>query len=252
MDIEVKHIQTYYSAQMPCLGKTVEDAKVKNVVTINRGQNVIYVDVEGEPQAAFFSLDLDEEFINQVRSAKYSPTTSLGFPVWQKQFGYVPGAIDTEADTRGELRVEEELKASLYKYAKEIEDKFYAPNFVKNYAFHKESVEVIPERLRMNGSVFTNGVINSGCALKHHFDKGAFEDPINKLSCCTCCLFLEKDTTGGELHIPALNIAYKPRGFSLGIFKGAEQIHGVSRIDIPKSGYRYSIVYYTLESNAGV
>lgn len=243
---KINVIKTYLDSQLACLGKQVVDASVTNIMEAQPGVN-IYSDEDGEPWLATIELNDVDELVQTIRSHKMHKTTSKGLPVEIRPFGFVPGINEGE-ETRGEERVEEKLKGLLYDMARRVEG-YYREIFLKNYMYHADCVEKIPLQFRINGGIFTNGIINSSNELVHHFDEGSYIDKAQKLSACTCCLLLEDGTTAGELHIPGINIALKPRGNHLVIFKGGELIHGVSKVNkTTQDSYRYSVVYYTLKS----
>jgi hypothetical protein len=120
---------------------------------------------------------------------------------------------------------------------------YYEKYFPEAYQKHQEIVDdkVLGE-WKIGKTPFTSGIVNKNNWLKYHFDAGNFKGVLSNM------VVFKKGTSGGHLVIPSLNLALAVDDNTLTVFNGQDILHGVSEIhyDDP-NGYRYSIVYYSLE-----
>lgn len=106
---------------------------------------------------------------------------------------------------------------------------------------HEQAMARVLPEWRMPGSVYTSGIINENNALAYHFDSGNFR------GCWSGMIVLPHRITGGELVLPQFRVAFRFKTPSVFFFDGQSILHGVMPIQRPSMGYRYSLVYYSLQ-----
>jgi len=110
------------------------------------------------------------------------------------------------------------------------------------YDRHQEATQKVLDDWRMEGSVFTSGIINRNNPLSYHFDAGNFKNVWSNM------LVLKHDVTGGYLSVPEYDVAFALPNNSLLMFDGQSLLHGVTPIGRhSEDAYRYSIVFYSLK-----
>lgn len=115
---------------------------------------------------------------------------------------------------------------------------YYNPEMYEGHAHETE--RVLPE-WRMEGSVFTSGIINKNNPLVYHYDRGNFRNVWSNM------LVLKNDVSGGYLSVPEYDVAFELPNNSLLMFDGQSLLHGVTPIGLhTENSYRYSIVFYSL------
>ena len=121
---------------------------------------------------------------------------------------------------------------------------YYEKYFPEEFAKHKEEVkERVLEDWTIGETPFTSGIVNKNNALKYHTDSGNFKGVLSNM------VVLKRGVKGGHLIIPELELGLEVEDSTLVVFNGQNLIHGVSEIEYEDdNSYRYSIVYYSLES----
>lgn len=134
--------------------------------------------------------------------------------------------------------------AGLGEELQETYEKFHPEQFET----HRRYVDLnIRPEWRMGKTIFTQGVMNDANALGYHFDRD------NIVGGWSAMAYFTQRCTGGNLIIPSLGIKLMCESDTFMLFDGENLIHGVTPIRLPTSlSYRYSIVYYTRESMAGL
>lgn len=95
---------------------------------------------------------------------------------------------------------------------------------------------------RLGETPFTSGIVNSNNQLPYHHDSGNFKRVFSLM------VVIRDGMAGGELVLPEWDVALACDDASVMIFDGQSWWHGVAPFLKTKfTGYRYSIVYYTLE-----
>lgn len=123
-------------------------------------------------------------------------------------------------------------------------EKIYESMLPEIYSEHKiySKEKILPE-WRINKGVFTSGVINKNCSMGYHRDRGNIKNGWSAM------YMLRDQCSGGFLSIIDLDTRLYLPDRSLLLFNGQKYMHGVTPIKKNKaSGYRYSIVFYTLEN----
>lgn len=106
----------------------------------------------------------------------------------------------------------------------------------------QEVARVLSEWRLPGAPAFTSGIVNKNNSLRYHCDSGNFK------GLWSAMYAFSFDTTGGELVVPELGLAFSFARPALILFDGAANIHGVTPI-VRKSSmsYRYSIVFYAMK-----
>jgi hypothetical protein len=101
---------------------------------------------------------------------------------------------------------------------------------------------VLPD-WQIKGSIFTGGVINKNNPMAYHKDRGNAENGWSAM------YVLKNKMSGADLNVIDFDARIYLPDNSLLLFHGAEYMHGVTAMQ-PNSpdAYRYSIVFYPIES----
>lgn len=113
----------------------------------------------------------------------------------------------------------------------------------EQYELQKGQLAEVNDRWKMDGGLYTSGIINYNNTLVYHLDRGNYSDSWNAM------LVVREDSVGGDLVIPEYDVAVKyADGDCIWLNAGAI-VHGVTPI-IPQrlGGYRISIVWYALRA----
>jgi hypothetical protein len=119
----------------------------------------------------------------------------------------------------------------------------YQKHFPEIFKTHGEIVkEKILDEWLIDDTPFTSGIVNKNNPLNYHFDTGNITGMLSNM------VVFKKDVEGGYLSCPEYNIGFEVADNTVILFNGQEILHGVTPIKKTKdNGYRYSIVYYTLQ-----
>jgi len=132
--------------------------------------------------------------------------------------------------------------ALITSYAKRVAT-YYERYNPELYSYHEQQVEKVLPDWTLERSVFTSGIINKNNPLAYHFDAGNFKHVWSNM------LVFRAGTSGGLLSVPEYNFGIAVKNNSLVMFDGQNLLHGVTPIAQTRpDGYRYSIVYYSLQS----
>jgi hypothetical protein len=121
--------------------------------------------------------------------------------------------------------------------------KIYEEYFPDTYAKHKAEVEQrVKDEWRIGNSVFTSGIVNNNNPLQYHTDTGNFKGMMSNMIAFRDGIF------GGRLVLPEYDVKLEIADNTITIFNGQDIVHGVTPLKKFKpNGYRYTIVYYSLE-----
>lgn len=142
--------------------------------------------------------------------------------------------------------LEHELFLDTSKFLAEI----YKKHLPKEYQKHieklkekdKDGKKLLQEYI-IEGTPFTSGIVNKNNELKYHLDTGNIKDV------CSAMIVLKQDVIGGYLSIPEYDVSFELANNSALFFNGQKIYHGVTPIYRTSiNAYRYSAVFYTLES----
>jgi hypothetical protein len=220
-------------------------AFISDVTTIIKEDTIIYVN--DEPVVLYASLkDVNTSAVRwAVKNQKYPKSKrTRGLQQQANVFGYYPRNPITADYCRLSEMAKKYPKQHyvLTNFIKEIEQ-FYKTYFPETYEKHANLVkEKVLEDYQIENTPFTSGIVNKNNRLNYHFDAGNFKGVLSNM------IVFKKGVSGGHLCIPSLDIALEVADNTLTIFNGQDILHGVSEIhyDDPE-GYRYSVVYYSLE-----
>lgn len=202
--------------------------------------------LDGEIKFVYKELDWDTtEVVNALKKIKYQTNErSAGLVTTSRIFGFRP---------RVTMRTDFCSSASLAKdhpqehgvicgLAKKIEEEYglHAPEMHK---YHKDIVDTrIKDSFKVNGSVFTSGIINKNNKLNYHFDSGNIKDVFS------CMPVFKAGIKGGHLALPEFDLGIELKNNSILMFDGQGIMHGVTPIRYESEmSYRYSVVFYSLK-----
>jgi hypothetical protein len=166
-----------------------------------------------------------------------------GLPSESRIFGYRPrialrmdycSVASLATDWPAEHKIVEQ-------YAVHVSE-IYAKHGAQKHAAQKAMLEKVLPEWRIPQSVYTSGIINKNNVLRYHHDAGNFK------GCWSGMIVLPNRAQGGELVMPELRLAFAFTKPSVLLFDGQAILHGVMPIQCPRMGYRYSIVYYALQT----
>lgn len=205
----------------------------------------VYVD--GAEQPAVVYVELAERLpaaVAALRSIKYAsdPRTS-GMLSTSRTIGYAPKLPLRFDETcrSAQLAADQPREHAAIAGLAHVVERYYQRFNADLYAEHERTVERVLPEWRLDGGVFTSGIVNYNNRLPYHFDRGNFPDVWSNM------VVFRRDVSGGELVLPELDLAFRLADHSLFMFDGQGILHGVSPFRLVRpSGYRYSVVFYSL------
>lgn len=202
---------------------------------------------EGKPVILYIKLDN-----NQTKNLRWAVknTTfitgkrSRGLKHTSRTFGYAPRIAMRQDYCHTTSLAYDQPKHHFVvsSFAKNLQD-IYSKYFPDTFEQHQNKVkEKIKPEWKIADTPFTSGIINKNNPLKYHYDQGNFKGVMSNM------IAFKKDVVGGHLVIPEFDIALDIDDNTLTIFDGQDILHGVSGFERKNDhGYRYTIVYYSLE-----
>lgn len=201
----------------------------------------------GDIKVIYDLLDIDtSDVVKAVKDIRYvKGKRSRGLISQSRIIGYTP---------RNEIRQDYCSSTSLAResarnhaviagFALRLEE-YYKRYNIAGYEKHLHLVEdSVKENWRIAGeSIFTSGIVNKNNPLKYHYDTGNFSDVYSMM------VVFKGGVEGGYLSLPEYDCKFYLPNNSIFMFDGQGIIHGVTPIKYTsQSGYRFSIVYYTLK-----
>lgn len=172
-------------------------------------------------------------------------TRLSGVPTLSRTFGYTPrrpmqGGRDY-CSKAALAREQPPVYEALCRMAAKIE------GLVKEYGgdrFDRQQKEVharVPRDYIIPNSNFTSGIVNRNNPLQYHYDAGNFEGFFSAM------IAFKKNTGGGHLNLPEYDVKLDIGDRSVLLFDGQDELHGVTPITRDSIGYRFTVVFYTLE-----
>lgn len=201
----------------------------------------------GQPVLLYVKLDGDKtkHLRWAVKNIDYlQGKRTLGLISQSRVFGYNPRNPRRQDYCRSAEIAKEAPKQhfTIANFAENLHQ-IYNQYFPEIYQKHMEMVNerVLPE-WRIGDTPFTSGIVNKDNPLKYHLDAGNFRGVLSNM------VAFKKGVEGGFLVVPEFDISLEIADNSLTIFNGQEILHGVSPFEkTQKDGYRYTVVYYSLE-----
>jgi len=220
-------------------------ALISDVSKIIKEDTIVFC--EGKPIILYKKLDKDltKNLRWAVKNTSFiTGKRSRGLKHTSRTFGYAPRIAMRQDYCHTTSMAYDQPKHHLVvsKFAENLKD-IYAENFPEVYADHSKRVEErIKPEWKIADTPFTSGIINKNNPLKYHFDQGNFKGVMSNM------IAFKKDVVGGHLVMPEFDIAFEIDDNTLSIFDGQDILHGVSGFERKNDhGYRYTIVYYSLE-----
>jgi hypothetical protein len=204
--------------------------------------------VDGADTPSVIMMQIPEEIAgleDLLKSIKFNMSHRTGGLLSSSRtFGYAPrhAVRGREACAPAVLNYERESDIDVLDQVADLLNTIYKQENPALYAQHETITAEILDEWKINGTVFTSGIINKDNMLPYHFDRG------NYANCWSNMVVLKKAMTGGHLSCPELDACFYLRNNSLLMFDGQSILHGVTPFHkVDESGYRYSIVYYSLQ-----
>lgn len=201
---------------------------------------------DGKVRLIYKTLPLDEKkLLKALNSIKFNVSERAGgLKTTSRIFGFAPRvALRNDYCRAASLAKESPREHKIIcDYAKEVEA-LYKENAPDKFTDHKAVADgKLKDEYRIEGTVFTSGIVNKNNPLKYHFDSGNFEKVYS------CMLALRYNMEGGYLAMPEYGIGLKIGHNSVTVFDGQSILHGVTPMRaLSPDAYRYTIVYYSLK-----
>lgn len=218
--------------------------------TINIKEDTLLVE-DGVPILLYKKIDWcdTKELRNACMNVKYTTDTRLpkkdqkGITTRSAIFGYRP-RVPLRQDfcsATSMANVNPKEHNIVIDFAAKLTD-VYREYFPETFKMHEEKMSVVKDEWRIDGSVFTSGIINKNNPLQYHHDTGNFKGVLSNM------VAFKDGVAGGRLVLPEYNIKLEIADNTISIFDGQSIVHGVTPIKRYKiNGYRYTLVYYSLE-----
>jgi hypothetical protein len=191
-------------------------------------------------------LELDDDFSGVVEALRSIQTKSAGrtggMVSNSRIFGYSPRiTLRRDYCSSASLAYDNPEAHSRICSLASMVSRYYQAWHPELYAEHQRVVEKVLPGWRLEGSVFTSGIINRDNQLPYHHDAGNFRNVWSNM------LAFKRKVGGGYLAVPEYDLGFQIRDHSLLMFDGQNILHGVTPIlKWAADSYRYTIVFYSL------
>lgn len=179
-----------------------------------------------------------------VKTIKYSKARrSAGLNSVMRTFGYAPRHTSRHDFCHVAALAREFPKQHkvLCDFAEPLTEVYAEWNPAFHDLHHQATQENVLPEYQLMGGVFTSGIVNKTTALGYHFDAGNVRDVWSNM------VVLREFTKGGYLSVPEYDLGFELPDGAILLFDGQALLHGVTPIVKTRStGYRYSVVYYSL------
>lgn len=220
-------------------------AKVEDFQSLIRESTIIKIN--GKIEIVYIN-DVEEDLnhiFDAIKKIKYNKSTRTnGLISTSRIFGYAPKNVTRNQPCRITTLANEFPKQHfIVEKAGEIAKKYYELyNPEKALEHQKLTEEKILDQYRIGSTMYTSGIINENNPLKYHFDAGNFTGTWSAM------FAFRKNTEGGYLSLPELNVGIEIKNNSLLLFDGQSLLHGVTPIKkLSNDAKRYTIVFYSLK-----
>jgi len=211
--------------------------KESTTVTVDGRTVIVYISYVDDK-----ALDEMAKVLPEINYA--TSTRTNGLVTTSRIFGYAP---------RNELRrqpcratgfaTDQPREHAIVAAASKVIERYYVDSFPELSQYHRELTENnVKEQYRLEGTMFTSGIVNHNNPLRYHFDSGNFKNV------CSAMLAFKHKVSGGHLCIPELDLMIEIADRSLLLFDGQGLIHGVTPIKkLAPDAHRFTVVYYSLQ-----
>jgi hypothetical protein len=204
--------------------------------------------IDGKP-AIVYIADVSNEaklLFDALTKIRYDSTTrTSGLVTSSRIFGYAPrNGIRNLPCRSTSLALDSPSENKILKrFAAVAAHHYNETNRELAEKHQKMTDDNVLENYKMDGSMFTSGIVNHNNPLKYHFDSG------NYVGVWSAMFAFKRDVEGGYLACPEIDISFKCSNHSLIMFDGQSILHGVTPIrKLNKNAVRYTVVYYSLKS----
>lgn len=221
--------------------KSVLDSDYSKVIKEN-----CIIKEKGKPVLVYLVLNdfSEREIVHELKRLGYNRMNrSRGLISISRTFGYMPRVtMKRDFCTASSLAFENKKAHDMVCNLGGHINKYYKKYCGSMFEFHNEKSKVIKDEWKIEDTPFSSGIINKNNALKYHFDAGNIKGVYSNMVC------FKKNCEGGYLVLPEFDIALEVANRSIVFFDGQDILHGVSPFRLTTmNGYRYTIVYYTLQ-----
>jgi hypothetical protein len=187
-----------------------------------------------------------KRLFDALTQIKYSSSTrTSGLVTSSRIFGYSPRNGIRNAPCRSAtLAFESPAQNQILKRFATVASDYYNKTNKDLAERHSQMTDekVLPI-YKMDGSMFTSGIVNHNNPLKYHFDSGNYNGVWSAM------FAFKRDIEGGHLACPEIDVAFKCSNCSLVMFDGQSILHGVTPIKkLKPDAVRYTVVYYSLKA----
>lgn len=186
-----------------------------------------------------------DKILNTLKHTHFSTNVrTTGLRTTSKIFGYSPRETIRKdyCSSTAFAREDPEGHFNICNFGNTLADLYrqYCPDMFEYH--HAVSKMTIMNDWRIHGTPFTSGIINKNNPLKYHFDRGNVKNVYSNM------IVFKNKCEGGYLAIPEFDVGLECSNKSVVFFDGQDILHGVTPFKLTdrQSGYRFSIVYYTL------
>jgi hypothetical protein len=222
-------------------------ADERHVTVYVEEPTMVYVDGADFPSVVYVELERRlPEAVAALQRIRYATAgrTASGMLSTSRTFGYAPKLVARGQETCRDAKLaseDPEAHATIAGLAAVVEEEYRRWN-PQSYEKHEQAVRAVLAEWRLEGTLFTSGIINRNNKLPYHFDRGNFPGFWSNM------LVFKRACAGGNLVCPELDVAFRLRDHSLLMFDGQALLHGVSPFRITRpNGYRFTVVYYSLQ-----
>lgn len=197
-----------------------------------------------------------QELMKELKKIKYNFTSRIttaktGVPkkYSERQFGYRLSRYAFRLNSAGACKFNQEnakTYSRLCKLGFDLQENYkkYSPDAFDR---HLNISEKMHSEWKIPGTLFNQGIINDNAQLDYHYDKDNVENVMS------CMAVFKQFCDGGALVVPALKCLFEFQNNSYLIFDGQKILHGVTKLQRAKNGWRRSVVFYSFAKfqNAG-
>lgn len=212
-----------------------ELVKEPTVIVRDGQERVIYDFVDFET-AKYAEALKKIRYIDDIRTS--------GLKTQSRTFGYAPrNTLRKDFCASASMAEEHPAEHALLVELGQKLANVYLKNAPGVYGKHKEIAGYkVQKQWQIPGTPFTSGIVNKNNQLAYHFDTGNFK----KVFSCMIA-FKSPGCKGGHLSLPEYDIGLEIANNSVLLFDGQEILHGVTPFETEEDGYRFTVVYYSLQ-----